>query len=300
MRRGIVLFMTLAILLTLSTVVLLFLRQSDAIKRSVRENRTTVQTNLILNDMSGYLKAQSFSQDDVYYGAGIPVALELGLIQGTLAIDSAQRTINLNLFLKALEKEQAVLEGFLNWMSDKKYKDPQLLLALLLDTLDTDAYPRERGSEIRQERPWFQNGSIPNDASLGTILHTYRLLSNDTRPTLSEWREIFGYDGATIDLNYATLDQLRLLFPDDPPETLQKIADHGDRYAKPEDLPVDEVERTRYLQPHAGITPSLATYDIAVAIDFTTGSECSGRIRFLMGLKKKKITRLSLSALHCP
>ncbi len=62
MRRGVVLFITLAILLMLGGIVTLFLKEGLRIKKSVRENIAVIQTNLLLDDMSGFLKKQNFSQ----------------------------------------------------------------------------------------------------------------------------------------------------------------------------------------------------------------------------------------------
>ncbi|WP_353661212.1 hypothetical protein [Hydrogenimonas sp. SS33] len=300
MRRGIVLFITLAILLMLSGVIFLFLHQSGVVKKSVRQNIALVQTNLILNDMSGYLKSQNFTQDDIFYGAGIPVALDLGPVNGMFSIDSADRTININAYLKSLEKEQVVLETFLQWLDERKIKDPQLLLALLLDTMDKDLYPRIPGSEIRRTTPWFQNGSIPNRAALETVLSVYRQLSGDTRPDTQRWEEIFGFEGSVFDLNYAGPDQLRLLFPNLDPGAVERIAAHNSRYEKAGDIPVGEELQMELLQPHAGITPVLSTREVAVHIDYTGAQECSGSLTFRMGLKKKKITRLTLSTVRCP
>ena len=300
MRRGIVLFITLAILLMLSSVIFLFLQQSDRLKKSVRENIAIIQTNLILNDISSFLKSQSFTQDEVFFGAGIPVSLDMGPVSGFLSIDSAQKRININALLDAIQKDQQTLDSVMNWMERQNLKNPQLLLALLLDTFDNDLYERERGSEIRIGKPWFQNGSIPNRRSLETILATYRTLSGDGNVTVERWEEIFGYEGAIIDINYANSAQLRLLYPDFTPSAIAAIAAHDTRYENPDDLPIDEEFKTAILQPHLGITPVLSTETIAVAIDFNTTQECSGTISFRMGLKKKTITHLALSPIHCP
>ncbi|WP_457595731.1 hypothetical protein [Hydrogenimonas sp.] len=301
MRRGVVLFITLAILMMLASVVFLFLRQSDAVKKSVRSQMAAVQTNLILSDLSGYLKGQNFTQDDIFYGAGIPVALEVGALSGTLAIDSAQNRVDLNALLAALPKDQATLEAFLAWLEEnQRLKDPQLMLALLLDTMDTDLYERERGSEIRRTYPWFQNGTIANARALALILETYRNMSGDAVPRLEDWLEIFGFDGADFDLNYASMAQLRLLYPDLPDATLSRLAAHNNRYTQAEDLPVAEEYKEALMRPHMGITPVLSSRQIAVAVDFETPQECKGRLSFRMALKKRRITHLSLSPILCP
>ena len=300
MRRGVVLFITLGILLLLSTVVFMFLRQSGQLKKSVRQDIAVVQTNLILSDISAFLKSQNFTQDDIFYGAGIPVSLDLGPVDGTLAIDSVNRRIDINRYLAAVMKEQRALEGFLAWMVFRHIRNPRFFLALLLDTLDPDLYERESGSEIRLQHPGFQNGAIPNSRTMARILQTYRTHTGDSGITLSRWEEIFGYDGATLDLNYAGSDQLRLLFPDFPPDVISRLAAHNNRYESAQDLPIPEEYKEGILNPRFGITPTLATYAVEVAIDFNTTQECSGTLGFRMDLKKKRITRLRLSEILCP
>ncbi|WP_456451264.1 hypothetical protein [Hydrogenimonas sp.] len=300
MRRGVVLFITLGILLMLSTVIFLFLRQTGELKKSVRQNVALIQTNLILSDLSGFLKNQNFTQDDIFYGAGIPVSLDLGPVSGMLTIDSARNRLDINTVLRSVMKEQNALDSFMLWMEYRRIKHPQFLLALLLDTLDTDLYERERGSEIRLNYPWFQNGAIPDTQAMERILQTYRTYTGDTALDLAAWEAVFGYEGNTFDLNYANTDQLLLLFPDFPPDTLAKLAAHNNRYEAADDLPIAEEYKVEVLQPHLGISPILFTDAITVSIDFNTTQECSGSMAFRMGLKKKKITHLQLSAIQCP
>ncbi|BDY13449.1 hypothetical protein [Hydrogenimonas cancrithermarum] len=299
MRRGIVLFITLGILLLLSSIVFLFLQQSGALKKSVRKNIDIIQTNLLLSDMSDFLKSQNFTQDDIFYGSGIPVSLDLGPVSGTITLSSARDKIDINALLGSVQKEQQALDGLLLWMENRHVKAPSLLLAILLDSYDTDSYERERGSEIRNNRPWFQNGQIANSRAMETILQTYTTLSGDANLTLESWEETFGYEGAALDLNYATSEQLRLLYPDFPPAVIARLAAHDERYAKAEDLPIDEEYKASLLTVHFGITPTLETDTLDVRITFSSTQECSGSMGFWMGVKKKKITHLSLSPVTC-
>lgn len=284
----------------LSSVIFLFLRQSGTLKKSVRQNIAVIQTNLILSDLSTFIKSQNFSQDDIFYGSGIPVSLDLGPVSGFLTIDSAQRRLNINIILQTLQKDQAALESFMNWLQRQHLKNPQLMLALLLDTYDTDLYERERGSEIRITRPWFQNGPIANATALETILERYRALSGEENLSLEKWESVFGFEGDTFDLNYADTEQLKLLYPDYPGITVSKLAAHEERYEKPEDIPIDDEYKMTLLEPRLGITPVLASAEMTVSVDFNTSQECSGSLAFRMGLKKKKITRLQLSPIVCP
>ena len=300
MRRGIVLFITLGILMMLVSIIFLFLQQSGTLKKSVRENVAIIQTNLILSDLSRYLKSQNFSQDDIFYGSGIPVSLDLGPVSGFLTIDSAQNRININAILESVQKDQAAFDSFMSWLEKQNLRNPHLMFALLLDTYDKDIYERERGSEIRINRPWFQNGTIANERALQTIFEAYRALSGETNLTMERWDEVFGFEGDTFDLNYANRDQLQLLYHDYPQNTIDKLAAHENRYDDSEEIPIADEYKMTLMEPHFGITPVLSSEIVSVSVDFNSSQECSGTMAFWMGLKKKKITHLMLSPIVCP
>ncbi len=300
MRRGVVLFITLAVILMLSTVVMLFLKEGGEIKRSLRRNIADIQMNLLLNDMSGFLKRENFSQDDIFYGSEIPVALDLGKVTGSISFTSAQNRININRFIESVLHDQQALISFLDWLDTLKLKNQPLLISILLDSYDRDRYERMNGSEIVLERPWFQNGTIANERALTEILNRYSELSGDRNVSIERWLDVFGFDGDTIDLNYADRDQLKLLYPDLPQIALQTIAKHAVRYQSVNDIPIDPTSRSKLLQRRFGIQPVLKSSDITVDIAFTTVQECSGRMGFTMGIKKKRITALKLSPVSCP
>jgi hypothetical protein len=150
------------------------------------------------------------------------------------------------------------------------------------------------------DRPWFQNGSIANTHALETVLESYRALSGEENLSIDTWESTFGYVGATFDLNYAPRDQLLLLYPDYPESVIEKIAAHEERYEKPDDFPIDDEYKMTLLEPRLGMTPVLSSAAMTVSVDFNTTQECSGSLSFRMGLKKKKITHLTLSPIVCP
>ncbi|BBG66531.1 hypothetical protein NNO_1828 [Hydrogenimonas sp.] len=301
MRRGVVLFITLAILLMLSGIIMLFLKEGGEIKASVRENMAVIQTNLLLNDMSGFLKKQEFSQEDIFYGSEIPVSLDLGRINGTISMTSAQNRININRFLKSVMSEQQALISLLDWLDTLKLKNQPLLISILLDSYDKDRYERMDGSEIVLKRPWFQNGTIANERALRTILNHYAELSGDMNISIERWTSVFGFEGDTIDLNYAGKDQLRLLYPDLPQIALDTLASHTSIYKSVDDIPIDPESRMKLLAPRFGIRPTLKSGDIDVSIEFETTQECSGRMAFRMELqKRKRIDSIRISQIRCP
>ncbi len=284
----------------LSTIVMLFLKEGLEVKRSVRENIAVIQTNLLLNDMSGFLKKQNFSQDDIFYGSDLPVSLDLGPVSGSISLTSAQRHININRFLDAVLHDQQALVSFLDWLDTLKLKNQPLLISLLLDSYDSDRYERMTGSEIVLQRPWFQNGTIANERALTTILQRYSELSGDQNLSIKRWLDVFGFEGDSVDLNYLNSDQIRLLYPDLPQIVVETLARHDTLYKSTEEIPIDPESRVKLMQTRFGIIPSFKTSAIEITITFTTTQECSGDMRFLMEVKKKKITGLTLSPIRCP
>ncbi len=298
-RRGIVLFITLGMMLLLSTIVLLFLRQSGLVQKSVRQDSSLVQTDLLLQNMGNYLKSFTLSPEDLFYGADIPVAMEMGNLHATMTLSSAQNRIDINAVLQAIQKNQEELDHFIEWLRLQKVRRPEVLLALFLDTMDKDLYPRGRDTEIKIFQPRFQNGSITNRRALATVLRTYRLLTGDTNQRIEKWSEIFGFEKKRFDLNYATYDQLTLLYPDWPSDTLRRIAAHNSYYKAVDDLPVAEELRSRATLPRFGITPTLKTLDTTVSVSLKTPNECQTTLSFRMNLKSKRIDRLGYSPIRC-
>ncbi len=298
-RRGIVLFITLGMMLLLSTIVMLFLRQSGAVQTSLRQDATLIQTGLLLQNMGDYLKSFNLGAEDLFYAADIPSAMHLGPIEATLTLQSAQNRVNINALLKTLQKDQRALDNFIEWMRRQKVRRPGVMLALLTDTMDKDLYPRAQATEIKAYMPQFQNGTIPNRRSLATVLHTYRLISGDASQTVQAWDEIFGYEGNTIDLNYATYTQLTLLFPDWPADTLRRIAAHDNYYSDVGDLPISENLKAAALLPRYGITPVFKTSIMRVSVRLKTPTDCSTTLTFRMHLKNRKIYRLGYTPIEC-
>ncbi len=300
MRRGVVLFITLAIMLMLATVVMLFLKEGLEVKRSVRENIAVIQTNLLLNDMSDFLKKQNFTQEDIFYGSNIPVSMDLGSINGSISLTSAQSSININRFLNAVLHDQQALISFLDWLDGLKLKNQPLLISLLLDSFDSDSYERMTGSEIVLEKPWFKNGTIANEEALNTILQRYIELSGDNNVSIRRWLEVFGFEGESVDINYLNSEQIRLLYPDLPAIVVDTLARHAALYKSVDDIPIDPESKEKLTQSRFGLIPAFKTSSIEATIGFTTTQECSGEMKFLMELKKKRIKTVSLSPIHCP
>ena len=179
-------------------------------------------------------------------------------------------------------------------------KKPPYLLALLTDTLDSDPFPRASESEIRLNDPRFQDGAILNETALSRILETYRVQTGDRNTTSEPFTEVFGFTGAPLDINYATVEQLRLLYPDLPHYVLVRLARHDAYYDKPETLPFSKTVIKRLTHPAAGTEITFQTRYVSVSFSLSDKADCriEGSFRLEIG-KRHTIDQVTLQPPIC-
>lgn len=298
-RSGVVLLVTLAILLTLSTLIFLFLQNVETVRNDSLKNRLMLQTNFLLKDLSAFLASLELDEEAIVYSAGIPVSLEIDPVKALLSIDSAQKGINLNLYLaKAKEMDESYAQ-FGNFLARYEVQNPRLLMGMLIDTLDDDLYESIRGAEIILFDPKFQNGKIENFAHLEHILHAYAAQSGDQNASKIAWRDLFCFDCNSTDLNFATLDQLLLLYGDTvSTSVLQQIAEHLQVYSKPADLPFDEEIKTALGTTLGGVKANYKTELIRSFIELEDAN-CRMSLNFVLDLKKKSAGNLEIGNFTC-
>lgn len=298
-RRGIILFITLAVILLMGATVMLILQAQQRFQETLNKETALTQGMLFVNDMSEYLIANPLTPQEIFAGSEIPVTMALQNIEGTVTLSSAQNRLNINAYLKALQHDQSAYDAMNGWLRQQGYKSPSLLLAILLDTIDNDDQERISGSEIRLHDPRYQNGVIYPKRSLPAIIRVYRRLSGDQNATLTPFLRTFGFEKRPFDLNYATFEQLRLLYPDFPTHILTQISAHDSYYESVNDLPVPYTYRRRILTPRWGITPTLKSNILQAVVDYTYNRTWQGRLSFCVTLgKKPHISHITLSPLR--
>ena len=170
-----------------------------------------------------------------------------------------------------------------------------------MDTLDKDTFPRAQGSEIRLEDPRFQNGAIYNVRALSMILHAYRAETGDSNITLETFTDMFGFDPLPLDLNYATKDQLTLLFPDLPSFVPEQLSRHERYYDSPASLPFAKEVKERLMRPTFGVKTTFKTEYIQVSFSLEDREGCriKGAFRLNIG-SKRTIDNIRLESPYCP
>lgn len=299
-RKGIVLYITLAIILMLSTIIILFLHKDEAIRKSLSKEVDALQIQLLLKNFMTYFRREKITQDDIFYGAGIPIPFSLSRKEGSLTIDSACRGIDPNRYFSSLlklktDQDDIAFERLLAWLRERHFTNPQLLVDMILDTLDKDTTPRSPDSEIILYDPGFQNGTILNDDVLRRILQIYHFHASDNSGEDTRFLELFeiSYRGC-FDLNFAQADQLYLLFNELDYIDAVEFSKHTERYETSKDFPIDEILRNKLLHTHRNITPQLKSPVITIDLQLRedNGSNPIQRFGFLLDIKKKKVVAI--------
>ena len=105
MRKSIVLFTTLLLIMALLATIMIFLNSTRKAKDDVNYEFALVQTNSIMYNLVQYLKDIEFDEDMIYYGSQMPfsIPLEHSLIE--IKIDSAHKYLNINTLCNAMKKK---------------------------------------------------------------------------------------------------------------------------------------------------------------------------------------------------
>ena len=299
-RKGIVLYITLAIILMLSTIIMLFLHKDETLRKSLNKEINALQIQLLLKNFMTYFRREKISQDDVFYGAGIPIPFSLSRKEGSITIDSACRGIDANRYFSSLlklksDEDDLAFERLLAWLRERHFRDPQLLIDMILDTVDKDTFSRSPGSEIVLYRPGFQNGAILDDETLRRILQIYHFRSSDPTGDDERFLDLFrvSYKGC-FDLNFAQADQLYLLFNELDYLDAVEFSKHTERYKSTKDFPIDENVRNKLLQKHHNIIPQLKSPVITINVQLKddNSSESAQKFGFFLDIKKRKVVKI--------
>jgi hypothetical protein len=102
---------------------------------------------------------------------------------------------------------------------------PNMFLNILLDTIDMDLEQRQEGSEILASFPDFHNGSIENFTQFEQVIARYLTLTKDSQILDIPWKQLIGFEGEKIDINYVSPEVLSLIAPELDSQTVHRITD---------------------------------------------------------------------------
>ncbi len=293
MKKGIVLFTTLMILMLLLSVMVYFLEFTKKAKDQVTYEFALLQTNSIVTNLVSYFKTIDLDQQSIFYGSGVPFTLELGTHTVTLEINSAHKLLDINTLAHAIEtKDTPAYTEFVNFLYTKRLRDPELFIDILLDTVDNDKEEKNSGSgsEIVLLNPRFANGAIYNQKHFDTIIEYYATVSNDQDIYNIAFENYFSFRGGSLDINYLSKELLNLLFHDANSFSLSQIVDHNERYEELDELPFDEYYLKKINSGRMGHSIGVESALIKVDASFEYTEQFRSSIEFFYDVKNKVLS----------
>jgi len=294
MRKGIVLFTTLLLIMALMSVVMIFLNNTKETKDTITEEFALIQTNNLMSNLTEYFGKVSFDEESIFYGSKMPFSLPLDDSLINFNIDSASKYLNINNLTNDMKtKDNIAYDNFVTFLYKYQVRDPEFFINLLIDTVDKDSIDINSGSksEIVIEKPIFRNGKIYNEKHFKIIKDYYFLQKNDPLIYDVPFDEIFSFSAPSFDINFASKELLKMYFYDANDYSLDQIAKHSEIYEKLSELPFDE----SYLDEISkkgrfGHTVSVKTEIIKVTMDFDYKTQFSSKVEFLYNTKNKTLT----------
>ena len=297
MKKSIVLFTTLLLIMALLATIMIFLNSTRKVKDEITYEFALIQTNAIMNNLVKYFHDIEFDEDVIFYGSKMPFNIQLGENRIQININSAHKYLNINsLATSMLKKNNIIYDNFINMMYQHKVKDPEFFVDLLLDTIDKDQEEKNSGSqsEISLQNPIFRNGKIYNKKHFDMILNYYVSITNDEDIRKVPFNEIISFDAPSIDINFANEQLLNTIFYDANTFSLNLIKKHTTVYEKLEDLPFDEFYLKEIKKGRFGHSITTNSTLIKVFIEFTYKTQFKSKISFLYDTKEKKLSNYTI------
>lgn len=218
-RDGIVLMMTLILIALLMGIVALVLTQSEKLSRLGNNPFAQSSSLRIVNDLEQQLPALLSginSAEELDLAMRLPLQLESKkgdfILKAQLA--SPYGRLNINRLMEPDGKiNETNLALLMRIFALHPIADADILIKLILDTIDTDTIERGIDTEITIMKPDFKNGTIANFDQFNRILERYVDLTRDTAILSIPWNRYIGFDGEKMDFNALNPEILSLVLP---------------------------------------------------------------------------------------
>lgn len=290
MKKSIVLFTTLLLIMALMGVIMLFLNSTKKAKDSISYEFALIQTNSIAKNLSYYLDGVEFDENTIYYGSKMPFLLTLNDSLVNFQISSTHQYLNINtLATKMAKKNNDIYNNFINFLYQYNIKDPEFFVDLLLDTIDKNSEEMNSGSgsEIVLTNPVFRNGKIYNQKHFNMILDYYHSVKNDEAIYKVPFNKLISFNSNSIDINFASPQLLDMIFYDADSYSLDKIKNHKQIYEELSDLPFDEYYLKSIKKGRFGHSITVESNLIKVNVELTYEEQFKSNIEFLYNTKDK-------------
>ncbi len=301
MKKSIVLFTTLMMIMALMAVMTLFLNSTKKSKDNFYEEFALIQTNAIVNNLLSYLKSIKFTKETIFYGSKVAFPIELDNSMMVFSIASAHKHLNINTLVGTLKTKDSIsYEKFVSFLYKYRVKNPEFFIDILLDTKDDDILEQNSGSgsEIVLENPIFRNGKIYNKKHFKIIVDYYAASMHDSEIYKVPFDKIFGFvsNSGKLDINFATQELLELIFEDVVKANLTQISQHNKLYETLKELPFDEMYIQKNIQGKLFFGHHIDTNSILinVNVDFDYKKQFISKVNFIYNTNAKSLTNYQI------
>lgn len=214
MKKGIALLITILMLASIS----LLLIKNFSISERFIEDHTELKLlsigNRLFLDSTVIVKKtlQDINSTEAYdFLFSMPFVFHQNSFKLTFTFSPIENRININNLLKNNQKQEEYALMIEKILISYNVQDPNYFIDLILDTLDNDTVERSYNSEIILKNRFFTNTEIQSIDHFDAIIDYYAQAKDDKNIYLINWNKFIGFSGNGIDINFASIELLRLL-----------------------------------------------------------------------------------------
>jgi len=230
LRKSIVLLITLALIVAISSLIAIGLNIVDNTAKETQKKHSLIQTSIFVDNITEILAKKSGdinSTDGLNLLISLPIELNTKEIKASIKFNSAAKGLNPNNFLTKENNKTTINPDYVllfdRILQSKNVQNKELFIATIEDTLDNDLEERIPGSEIALYNKRFAQGMIENYKKFAMIVDHYVRLSEDPNIYKIAWKKILGFYSKTIDFNYIEPELLSYILPYVDGETIVNL-----------------------------------------------------------------------------
>ena len=215
-KKGIALLITVVMLATLSMLVLKSYNISGKFIKDNNTIRILAQSNRLFLDSKKIFKSNFKDLNDTQafqYLFLKPFVIPSNVFKVTFIFNPVDNRVNINKILHNLKINKEIYSLLENILISYNVEDSDFFLKIVLDTIDKDSEERVYGSEIAKQNRFFSNGKIYSKEEWIQIIDYYAQNRDDKNIYKIPWSEYIGFKGNSIDINFASLQLIKFLLP---------------------------------------------------------------------------------------
>jgi len=292
LKKSIVLLITLALIVAISSFIYVGFELLDQSSKNTQKKRALIQNTLFFTQLVEILKQKG---SDINSSQGmetlilLPIELKSKEVKIYVEFDSAAKGINPNNFLKKMEKKSVIDPNYVllfdRILQTYNVQNKDLFIAMIEDTLDKDLDERLPGSELALYNKRFAQGSIENKKKFQLLIDSYIQMTEDGNIKKVPWDELLSFYAKQVDINYISPKLLRFILPYLDEEAIRKLTSERDRvYEKIDDMRLAKED-----------LDELKKYDVSSFVPVVFGelemklSDRTAFVRFVYDIKQKKV-----------